>query len=164
MKSFKVLFLLFMLLIFMGASNSLVSIEDISKMKKAGVSQQLIDYLISHQTCSIDANTVIHYHEAGLKEPVILTLIQADAYRPEHKSTVEKELKIIEGLKQAGVSDEAILEYLNSVRSNDFVDTDGNKSYRIMPPMDKELSHRRQSHKKKFQTPLPYPATIEVNP
>ncbi|MBF0452575.1 MAG: hypothetical protein HQK75_17875 [Candidatus Magnetomorum sp.] len=163
MKSFKILFLLCIIPFSVGASNSLVLIDDIPEMKKAGVSQNLIDYLISHQTCSIDASTVIRYHKAGLQEQVILKLIQADAYHPERESTVEKELKIIEGLKQAGFTDEAILEYLNSVRSNQFVDANGDTSYRLMPPMDKELSQQQTPHRK-FKSPLPYPVTIEVKP
>jgi len=164
MKIFKFMFLMIIIPVYSWAANSLVTIDDISKMKKAGVSQELINYLTTHQTCSIDANTIIRYHEEGLKAPVILKLIQADEYRPDRESTVEKEFKIIEGLKQAGFSDEAILEYLNSVRTNQLVDINGDRTYRLMPPMESgEKSHKKRVHKK-FETPLPYPTTIEVNP
>ncbi|KPA12914.1 conserved hypothetical protein, secreted [Candidatus Magnetomorum sp. HK-1] len=164
MKSFIILFILILIPFYVGANNSLITIDDIPKMKKAGISQNLIEYLINNQTCSIDANTVIRYHKAGLKEQAILKLIKADAYRPERESTVEKELRIIGSLKQAGFSDEAILEYLNSARSNQFVDNNGDSSFRLMPPMETDSSHEQHVSKKKFKSPLPYPATIELNP
>jgi hypothetical protein len=140
-----------------SATNSLVKTDDINKMKKAGVSQKLIEYLLIHQTCSIDTDTVIRYHQAGIKENEILQLIQTDAYRPERKSTVEKELKIIEGLKQAGFSDRAILEYMNTIRSNQLVDLNGNHTYRPISPIKK--------HDKKREPGFlaPYPLTLEVN-
>ena len=159
MKTLKYLFVLIIIPFYVCASNSLIKIDDIPKMKKAGVSQNLIEYLTSNQTCSIDANTVIRYHKAGLKEQAILSLIKADEYRPERESTVEKELKIIGSLKQAGFSDEAILEYLNSTRTNQYVDINGNNSYRLTPTMDTE-----QVSNKETISPLPYPVTIELNP
>jgi hypothetical protein len=140
-----------------SAANSLVKSDDINKMKKAGVSQNLIEYLLIHQTCSIDADTVIRYHQAGIKEKEILQLIQTDAYRPEHKSTVEKELKIIEGLKQAGFSDQAILEYMNTIRSHQLVDLNGNRSYRPISPIKKLDQKREQDY------PAPYPLTLELS-
>jgi urocanate hydratase len=140
-----------------SAANSLVQSGDINKMKKAGVSQNLIEYLLTHQTCSINAETVIRYHQAGIKEKEILHLIQTDAYRPERKSTIEKELKIIEGLKQAGFSDRAILEYMNTIRSTQLVDLNGNRSYRLISPM------KQSDTKKEQRNRAPYPLTLELN-
>jgi hypothetical protein len=150
---------LFLILFPLGvwATNSLVKIDDINTMKKAGVSQNIIDYLVIHQTCSIDANTVIRYHQAGLKDKDIIQLIQADAYRPERELTVEKELKLIEGLKLAGFTDQAILEYMNTIRSNQMVDLNGNQSYRIMPPMTQHDDHVKEDYRS------PYPVTLELN-
>jgi len=139
------------------AANSLVKIDDINAMKKAGVSQNIIDYLVIHQTCSIDANTVIRYHQAGLKEKEIIQLIQADAYRPERELTVEKELKLIEGLKLAGFTDQAIFEYMNTIRSNQLVDINGKSSYRIMPPMKQHDDIVKEEYQ------APYPVTLELN-
>jgi len=138
------------------ATNSLVKTNDINKMKKAGVTQNVIHYLLTHQTCSIDADTVIRFHQAGLKEEEIIQQIQTDAYRPEHESTIEKELKIIEGLKLAGFSDLAILEYMNSIRSNKRVDLDGNRSSGFTPPME-------QFNKDQDYQESPYPLTLELN-
>jgi len=139
------------------ATNSLVKSDDIHKLKKAGVTQNIIDYLITHQTCSIDSNTVIRYHQAGLKEKEILQLIQTDAYRPERESTVDKELKLIEGLKQAGFSDHAILEYLNTIRSQQLVDVNGDRSFRLISPMKQPDVKDEQEYQS------PYPLTLELN-
>jgi len=140
------------------ASNSLVKSEDIIKMKKAGVSQNIVNYLLNHQTCSIDADTIVRYHQAGLKENEILQLIKSDAYRPERESTIEKEFKIIEGFKQAGFSDRAILEYMNTIRSNQLVDLNGDHSFRLMPPMKKS----DVNDERKYLSP--YPMTLEIDP
>jgi hypothetical protein len=149
--------LLIVLPISVLASNSLIKSEDISKMKKAGVSQNIIDYVITHQTCSIDAATVIQYHKAGLKENEIVQIIKSDAYRPERESTIEKELKIIEGLKLAGFSDLAILEYMNMIRSNQLIDVNGNRTYRV-PPIKKFNKHDKHHYQQS-----PYPLNLEIN-
>jgi hypothetical protein len=143
------------------ATNSLVKSEDINTMKKAGVSQNIIDYLITHQTCSIDADTIVRYHQAGLKEKEILQLIQTDAYRPERESTIEKELKIIEGLKQAGFSDRAILEYMNTIRSNQLVDLNGEQSFRLRSPMKQSEINDAHNYQNPYQSP--YPLTLEID-
>jgi len=140
------------------AANSLVSTSDISKMKKAGISQNIINYLLTHQTCSIDANTVIQYHQSGIAEQKIKNLIQTDAYRPERESTVEREFKLIEGLKQAGFSDRAILEYLSSIRSNQIIDLNGNRSYRFLPP----VKQNHQTKESSYRSPLIYPTALEI--
>jgi hypothetical protein len=140
------------------ATNSLVKSEDIIKMKKSGVAQNIIDSLVTHQTCSIEANTIIRYHQAGLKEKEIIQLIQNDAYRPERESTIEKELKIIEGLKQAGFSDRTILEYMYTVRSNQLVDLNGNRTYRLMPPPIKQPDIKNEQEYQSL-----YPLTLELN-
>jgi len=157
MKRF--IYIILMLIIFPMSvwSNSLIKSEDINKMKKAGISKNIIDYIITHQTCSIDAATVIKYHQAGLKEKEIIHLIQTDAYRPDRESTIEKELKIIEGLKLAGFSDRAILEYMDTIRSSESVDLNGNRLYHV-PPKKKF----KKNDKHVYQQPS-YPLTLELN-
>jgi len=157
MKALNCMILLIIIPIYAWAANSLITNDDIKKMKKAGISEKLVNYLVTNQTCSIDADNVISYHNAGLKDEVIQELIQADAYRPVKESTVDRELKIIEGLKQAGFTDQAILEYLNIVRSNKVIDHNGDRSYRLSPPMNKQ-----QANEPNYND-FSYPVNLEIN-
>jgi len=124
MKKVVILILLIMVAPLYGF-NSLVRHEDISKMKELGISQEVIQYFITNQTSSISSEDVIKMKQSGLSNKDILSAIQSDLYRPEKKSTPMKEAELVAKLKAAGMSDEAVLQFLQEVRSNYQVDSNG---------------------------------------
>ena len=124
MRKVVILILLIMVAPLYGF-NSLVRHEDISKMKELGISQEVIQYFITNQTSSISSEDVIKMKQSGLSNKDILSAIQSDLYRPEKKSTPMKEAELVAKLKAAGMSDEAILQFLQEVRSNYQVDSNG---------------------------------------
>ena len=106
--------------------NSLVRHEDIPKMRELGVSQEVIQYFISNQTSSVSSEDVIKMKQAGLNNDDIMSAIQSDLYRPEQKSTSMKEVELIAKLKESGMSDEAVLQFIQAGKSTRRVDSDGN--------------------------------------
>jgi len=106
--------------------NSLVRHEDIPKMRELGVSQKVIQYFISNQTSSVSSEDVIKMKQAGLKNEDIMSAIKSDLYRPEQKPTSMKEAELIAKLKESGMSDEAVLQFIQTVKSTRRVDSDGN--------------------------------------
>lgn len=106
--------------------NSLVRHEDIPKMRELGVSQEVIQYFISNQTSSVSSEDVIKMKQSGLKNDDIMSAIKSDLYRPEQKSTSMKEAELIAKLKASGMSDEAVLQFIQTVKSTRRVDSDGN--------------------------------------
>ena len=106
--------------------NSLVRHEDVPKMRELGISQEVIQYFISNQTSSVSSEDVIKMKQSGLNNDDIMSAIQSDLYRPERKSTTMKEAELIAKLKEAGMSDEAVLQFIQTVKSTRRVDSDGN--------------------------------------
>lgn len=107
--------------------NSLVRHEDIPKMRELGISQEVIQYFISNQTSSLNSEDVIKMKQSGLNNDDIMSAIKSDLYRPEQqKSTAMKEAELIAKLKESGMSDEAVLQFIQTVKSTRQVDSDGN--------------------------------------
>ena len=106
--------------------NSLVRHEDIPKMRELGISQKVIQYFISNQTSSVSSEDVIKMKQSGLKNDDIMSAIKSDLYRPEQKSAAMKEAELIAKLKESGMSDEAVLQFIQTVKSTRRVDSDGN--------------------------------------
>lgn len=105
--------------------NSQVTYKGITEMVEAGVNPTVIDYLIAHQTCSIGAQDVIKLKKAGLKDAGIISAIKSDRCRKPEEATVHNEIEVIERLKKAGMSDEAVLQYLDRIKSQRRIDPDG---------------------------------------
>jgi hypothetical protein len=110
------------------AFNSFVTPEGIGKMAEAGISQQLIMYLIENQTCSLGPADLIQMKKRGMNDDVIKAGIKADRLQKPEEATAVKEAEIIMKLKEAGMSDEAILQFLNSTHVKRHVDSAGNES------------------------------------
>ena len=106
--------------------NSLVRHEDIPKMREFGVSQEVIQYFISNQTSSLSSEDVIKMKQSGLNNNDIMSAIKSDLYRSEQKSMSMKEVELIAKLKESGMSDEAVLQFIQTVKSTRRVDLDGN--------------------------------------
>jgi DNA-binding transcriptional regulator YhcF (GntR family) len=106
--------------------NSLVRHEDIPKMREMGISQEVIQYFISNQTSSVSSEDVIKMKQSGLTNNDIMSAIKSDLYRPEQKSTAMKEAELIAKLKESGMSDEAVLQFIQTVKSTQRMDSDGN--------------------------------------
>jgi hypothetical protein len=106
--------------------NSLVRHEDIPKMRELGISQEVIQYFISNQTSSVSSEDVIKMKQSGLKNDDIMSAIKSDLYRPEKKSSAMKEAELVAKLKESGMSDEAVLQFIQTVKSTRRVDSDGN--------------------------------------
>jgi len=98
------------------AFNALVQYEDIPKMREAGVGQAVIDYVLSHQTSSFGSEDIIAMKASGLSDEDLLSAIKADLYRPETKSTALEEAELAQKLKESGMSDEAVLQFLNRIK------------------------------------------------
>jgi hypothetical protein len=111
------------------ASNSLVRYEDVPQMQALGVSPDVINYFVKHQTCSITSGDVIRMKKSGLTNDAILSAIQADRYEPEAKPTALEEAELIAKLKEAGMSDEAVLQFIGTVKKTRAVDASGNTRY-----------------------------------
>jgi hypothetical protein len=94
-------------------------------MVQAGVDPIVIDYLVNHQTCAIGSRDVIRMTQAGLTGEQIIAVIETDRCRKPEDASVYDEIAVIERLKQAGLSDEAILQYLDRLRTRHRVDTQG---------------------------------------
>jgi hypothetical protein len=106
--------------------NSLVRHEDIPKMRELGISKEVVQYFISNQTCSVSSEDVIKMRQSGLNNDDIMSAIKSDLYRPGQKSTSMKEAELIAKLKESGMSDEAVLQFIQTVKSTRRVDSDGN--------------------------------------
>jgi DNA-binding transcriptional regulator YhcF (GntR family) len=126
MKKTVIILITFFIVIPLYGFNSLVRHEDIPKMRELGVSQEVIQYFISNQTSSVSSEDVIKMKQAGLNNDDIMSAIQSDLYRPEQKSTSMKEVELIAKLKESGMSDEAVLQFIQAVKSTRRVDSDGN--------------------------------------
>ncbi|MBU0769300.1 MAG: hypothetical protein KJ687_09435 [Proteobacteria bacterium] len=106
--------------------NSLLRHEDVPKMRELGISQEVIQYFISNQTSSVSSEDVIKMKQSGLNNNDIMAAIKSDLYQPEQKSTAMKEAELIAKLKESGMSDEAVLQFIQTVKSTRRVDSDGN--------------------------------------
>ena len=126
MKKTVIILITFFIVVPLYGFNSLVRHEDIPKMRELGVSQEVIQYFISNQTSSVSSEDVIKMKQAGLNNDDIMSAIQSDLYRPEQKSTSMKEVELIAKLKESGMSDEAVLQFIQAVKSTRRVDSDGN--------------------------------------
>jgi hypothetical protein len=126
MKKTVIVLITFFIVVPLYGFNSLVRHEDIPKMRELGVSQEVIQYFISNQTSSVSSEDVIKMKQAGLNNDDIMSAIQSDLYRPEQKSTSMKEVELIAKLKESGMSDEAVLQFIQAVKSTRRVDSDGN--------------------------------------
>jgi hypothetical protein len=141
MKKAMVFLILSFMVIPLYGFNSLVRQEDIPKMKELGISPKVIQYFIANQTSSVSSEDVIKMKQSGLSNEDIMSAIQSDLYRKEQKSTAMKEAELIAKLKAAGMSDEAVLQFIETVKSTRRVDSDGfvsrhytNKSQRAPYP------------------------------
>jgi DNA-binding transcriptional regulator YhcF (GntR family) len=124
-----VIILISLLIIFpLYGFNSLVRHEDIPKMRELGISKEVIQYFISNQTSSVSSEDVIQMKQSGLNNDDIMSAIKSDLYRPEQKSTSMEEAELIAKLKESGMSDEAVLQFIQAVKSTRRVDSDGNIS------------------------------------
>ena len=109
------------------AYNSLVRYEDVPAMRESGVSQEVIQYLMANQTSATGSQEVLRMKQAGMTNEEILAAIKADLYRPKESVTAIEEAELIAKLKQSGMSDEAVLQFLNTVKSRTLTDYDGNR-------------------------------------
>lgn len=141
MRKAMMILILSLLVVPLYGFNSLVRHEDLPKMKELGISPKVIQYFISNQTCSVSSEDVIKMKQSGLSNDDIMSAIQSDLYRKEQKSTSMKEAELIAKLKAAGMSDEAVLQFIETVKSTRRVDSDGfvsnhyaNKSQRAPYP------------------------------
>ena len=125
MRNGMMILILFILVVPLYGFNSLVRHEDIPKMRELGISQEVIQYFITNQTCSISSKDVIKMKQSGLNNKDIMSAIRSDLYRPEKKSTSMEEAELIAKLKAAGMSDEAVLQFIQTVKSTRRVDSNG---------------------------------------
>ena len=123
-KAVMILILSFMVVPLYGF-NSLVRHGDIAKMRKLGISPKVIQYFITNQTSSVSSEDVIKMKQSGASNDDILSAIRSDLYRKEQKSSSMKEAELVAKLKAAGMSDEAVLQFIQTVKSTRRVDPDG---------------------------------------
>ncbi len=118
-----------MTIIFCGvvwAMNSLVSPDDMSRMKKAKISDTVIQMLIAEQTCSVTGEFLMKLKSAGADDEMLKAVILADRYKNPKKAELSPEQ--IGMLKKAGFSDEMIMQIINSTPVKRVTDNHGNES------------------------------------
>ncbi|MDJ0914078.1 MAG: hypothetical protein QNI95_10930 [Desulfobacterales bacterium] len=98
--------------------NSLVKYQDIPKMKELGVSEQVVDYLMNNQTSSIGSADVIQMKQSGMSDKQIMAAIKADLYNSNATPTVMEEAELVAKLKQSGLSDEAVLQFIEYLKTD----------------------------------------------
>ena len=126
MKKIVLILISFVFIIPLYGFNSLVRHEDVPKMRELGISQEVIQYFISNQTSSVSSEDVIKMKQSGLTNDDIMSAIKSDLYRPERESTSMKEAELAAKLKASGMSDEAVLQFIQTVKSTHRVDSGGN--------------------------------------
>ncbi|NVL91054.1 MAG: hypothetical protein HWN69_08725 [Desulfobacterales bacterium] len=109
------------------AMNSLVGPDDIEKMKKARISDRVIQMLITEQTCSVSGDLLIKLKNVGADDEMLKAVILADRYKNPKRAT-ELSLEQIGMLKKAGFSDEVIMQIVNSTPVKRVIDDHGNES------------------------------------
>ena len=118
-----------MTIIFSGlvwAMNSLVNPDDIGRMKKAKISDAVIQMLIAEQTCSVTGEFLIKLKGAGADDDMLKAVILADRYKNPKKAELSPEQ--IGMLRKAGFSDEMIMQIINSTPVKRVTDDHGNES------------------------------------
>ena len=125
MRKYVMIMILFIIVVPFYGFNSLVRHEDISKMRELGISQEVIQYFITNQTSSLSSGDIIKMKQSGSSNTDIMSAIQSDLYLPKKKSTAMKEAELIAKLKAAGMSDEAVLQFIQTVKSTRRVDSNG---------------------------------------
>ncbi len=108
------------------ATNSLVSPDDIKKMKEAKISDAVIQLLVAEQTCSVTADFLTSLKKSGADDEMLKLVILADRYKNPTKTDFSVEQ--IEILKKAGYSDQMIVELSNITPIKRVVDKQGNES------------------------------------
>ncbi|MCK4784343.1 MAG: hypothetical protein KAV87_11370, partial [Desulfobacteraceae bacterium] len=107
------------------AMNSLVSPGDIERMRKAKISDAVIQTLIAEQTCSVTAAFLITLKRFGADDKMLEGVILADRYKDPAKADLSA--KQIELLKKAGYSEEMILKLFHTTPVKRVVDEQGNE-------------------------------------
>lgn len=108
------------------AMNSLVTQNDFNKMKAAGMSDSVIQMLISEQTSTVTADFLISLKNKGADEKTLAAVILADRYKSPKKT--ELSLEQLEILKKAGYSDETLQKLFDGPSVKTVVDEHGNES------------------------------------
>jgi hypothetical protein len=128
-KPLSSLFAIGMTIIFCGlgwAMNSLVSPDDVTRMKQAKIGDTVIQMLIAEQTCSVTGEFLMKLKRAGADDEMLKAVILADRYKNPRKAELSPEQ--IGMLKKAGFSDEMIMQMINSTPVKRVTDDHGNES------------------------------------
>ncbi|MBW2317124.1 MAG: hypothetical protein BBJ60_09890 [Desulfobacterales bacterium S7086C20] len=109
-----------------GAMNSLVSADDIKKMKEARISDKVIKILVAEQTCSVTPAFLVELKKAGADNKMLEEIVLGDRYKNPIKTGLSTEE--VEMLKKAGCSEEMVLRLLDIKPVERIVDEQGNES------------------------------------
>jgi hypothetical protein len=118
-----------MTIIFSGlvwAMNSLVSLDDISRMKEAKIGDAVIQMLMAEQTCTVTSEFLIKLKRLGADDEMLKAVILADRYKNAKKAELSAEQ--MEMLKKAGFSDDVIMQIINSTPVKRVTDDHGSES------------------------------------
>lgn len=108
------------------AMNSLVGPDGVKKMKQANIGNEVIQMLVAEQTCSITGESLVRLKKAGADDETLKSVILADRYKNPKKANLSVEqIKI---LRQAGYSDETIMQLLHLTPTTRVVDQEGHES------------------------------------
>ena len=108
------------------AMNSLVGPDGVKKMKQANIGNEVIQMLVAEQTCSITGESLVRLKKAGADDETLKSVILADRYKNPKKANLSVEqIKI---LRQAGYSDETIMQLLHLTPTTRVVDQQGHES------------------------------------
>ena len=122
------LILIFVLITNTYAFNSLITKNSISEMRENGISQKLIIFIIENQTCSFMASDVITMKNSGLNDDEIIRALNTDlCNKNNYINDISKE-ELIEKMKIIGMSDEAVLQYINNNSTQSYIKS-GTKNF-----------------------------------
>lgn len=108
------------------AINSLVRPTAVKKLKAAGISNEVIELLITEQTCSIKADDLLALKKHGADDKILKAVILADRYKNPTKA--ELSAQQLELLRKAGLSDALILRLFHVPSAKRVIDEQGNES------------------------------------
>lgn len=107
------------------AMNAWVAPEDIHKMKKAKIGDNVIQMFIAEQTSTVTADFLINLKNKGADEKTLAAVILADRYKCPKNTDLS--LEQWEILKKAGYSEETLQKLFNGPSVKKVVDEHGNE-------------------------------------
>ena len=146
-----VLFCLFFVFI-IAHPGATVTSKDIFKLKKAGVSDKTIQFIVKEkviETAAFSVNDIVNMKKAGVTEKTLRILIKENSFMANSETIVygrkTQSIRYISAqdvinLKNNGISDSIIQSIIEVTKSGD--EKDRERAWRMLENMDLRILHR----------------------